>query len=534
MTAAAGRGAEVKCSTGTHVRAHARSAGVGSGPTGPRAGRPRRRRLRPTPRAGGCFAWIRLWNVQRVALPTTTSLAPHTSRLLFLPTMSDVGSGSGAAASPPPHAEEAPGIAVSSSPASPPPTPSTLRPEVVQSALTFLRHPSVATAPLSQRIAFLESKGLSATEVDAAITRAGSTPAAPAPTPPYGGPPAYGYGGYGGPASASVRPGARTQSDWRDWFIMSVVGGGVGWGLYTLGRRWLYPYLQPPSSSALEADLAALNARYDAVEKQLASLDAATAAARAGIDAQAAGVAAATRDVHDALREADKREAARDAEVRQLQRQVDDVHAQLNRMFDAHKEAQKAALDGITSEVKSLKTLFVSRTAAPASPAGGPATPSAAATTTGYAPPRPSVPRPSVPSWQLEKPAAAPSIPAWQLASQADDTKNNSAAPQPTPSSPARAGAGAGPGPAPENSSTPSVPAQAQAQAQPPAEAPVELPKPTIPAWQLEPSSSPAPPVRASAASPPASNTPATAAGSPSPSPGTFPGTADGRDPAEA
>jgi len=97
------------------------------------------------------------------------------------------------------------------------------RADMIQSAVTFLGDPKVQDSPMSQRISFLESKGLTSHEIDVALGQAG-----------HGGAP-------------MVRPGAaypmmpayppiQSRRDWRDWFIMAVVSGTVGYGLIALAR----------------------------------------------------------------------------------------------------------------------------------------------------------------------------------------------------------------------------------------------------------------------------------------------------------
>jgi peroxin-14 len=115
---------------------------------------------------------------------------------------------------------------------SPAPHPSSLRPEAISSAVAFLSDPKVSNAPLSQRVSFLESKGLSPAEIDASIAQTGAA-GARGMAGPTAGPGAYGpaYGPYG------INPQAQQQGrDWRDWFIMAVVSGTVGYGLISLAR----------------------------------------------------------------------------------------------------------------------------------------------------------------------------------------------------------------------------------------------------------------------------------------------------------
>jgi peroxin-14 len=105
----------------------------------------------------------------------------------------------------------------------------------VASAVQFLRDPNVQHAPLQvrslslsltltdiwleqQKIQFLESKGLNKQEIDQALQQSSSAgPLLYSPhAPPY---------------------------DWRDWFIMTVVGGGLAWLSVALAR--VSPSLPP-------------------------------------------------------------------------------------------------------------------------------------------------------------------------------------------------------------------------------------------------------------------------------------------------
>ena len=140
----------------------------------------------------------------------------------------------------------------------------------VPNLFTVLQDPSVASSPIEKRVAFLQSKNLTQEEVDIALSRVGEDPSAAAaaassssqgysppqqsvyrpPPPPQG----YGYPPYGQwqpppeyvpilllqiwfrtrvANAVFVRPPRR---DWRDWFIMATVMGGVGYGLYTVAK----------------------------------------------------------------------------------------------------------------------------------------------------------------------------------------------------------------------------------------------------------------------------------------------------------
>lgn len=101
----------------------------------------------------------------------------------------------------------------------------------------------MSASPLDSRIAFLQSKNLTQEEVDVALARAGGEPA---PASSYGNyapqqqvmrQPQGGYGGYQQyPGAWHQPPPEVPKRDWRDWFIMATVMGGVGYGLYFVAK----------------------------------------------------------------------------------------------------------------------------------------------------------------------------------------------------------------------------------------------------------------------------------------------------------
>lgn len=102
-----------------------------------------------------------------------------------------------------------------------------------------LQDPSVASSSVENRIGFLRSKNLTQEEIDVALARSGgSAPPTAAPSAPYPSapaqPPQQYYQPY--PPQAWQPPPPPPRRDWRDWFIMATVVGGVGYGLYSLGK----------------------------------------------------------------------------------------------------------------------------------------------------------------------------------------------------------------------------------------------------------------------------------------------------------
>ncbi|KAK0555877.1 peroxisomal membrane protein pex14 [Tilletia horrida] len=354
--------------------------------------------------------------------------------------MSDSGGGAGAPSTAPVAAAPTPALnssapstssasAFESAPSAS--SSSSLRPDLITSAISFLSDPKVQASSLSQRVAFLESKGLSSLEIDEAMRQVtGLVPtnqaavqpyyqpqpqqqqqqyyasqAPPPPPRPYYGSPAYANNMAAARAAAAQKQGL----DWRDWFIMTVVTGTVGYGIISLAKRYLFPHLQPPNATALEADLQRLNAKYDEVEAALASIDEETQAIRNGVDEQRADVERSVAAIDKALEQLQEGERRRDEDMKAVKREVDRMKDELPGLFTKTKEAQSASLQDLQSELKSLKALLVSRNGPAAQP---PPSPSAIPVPTNGAPARSYSPAPPTNGYPHAGAAAAPAAPA--------------------------------------------------------------------------------------------------------------------------
>lgn len=97
----------------------------------------------------------------------------------------------------------------------------------------------MSASPIENRKAFLKSKNLTQEEIDLAFTRANGD-GAPVQNHSYGprqqieNQPPVGYGRY--PWQQHLPPPEIPQRDWRDWFIMATVMGGVSYGLYVMAK----------------------------------------------------------------------------------------------------------------------------------------------------------------------------------------------------------------------------------------------------------------------------------------------------------
>ena len=95
-----------------------------------------------------------------------------------------------------------------------------LRENLISSASKFLSDEKVASTPLAKKIAFLESKGLNAQEIEEAMRRSSSSSAPPVPPPTY--------------LQQQVQQVQPWSARVRDLSIVAAFVGGLGYSAYQL------------------------------------------------------------------------------------------------------------------------------------------------------------------------------------------------------------------------------------------------------------------------------------------------------------
>ncbi|KAK4053582.1 peroxisomal membrane protein pex14 [Microbotryomycetes sp. JL221] len=246
------------------------------------------------------------------------------------------------------------------------------RQQLITNAVTFLRDPSAQASPLAQRVSFLESKGLTPQEIELALQQAH-----------------HGQQTYNGAAMVS-RPGSgmmamqtrEFERDWRDWFIMAVVGSAVGYVATKLAKKYVVPHLQPPSETDLERAQQALEAKYDEAAQVLKELQSSTDALSQSLDEQRASVEKELESVRQGVSEMKEGERRREEWSKKVQEQVDDVARNLPTLIEKQSSSHAQQLNELQTELKSLKSLLIARRPATTPSQSTTPQPSASTTTT--------------------------------------------------------------------------------------------------------------------------------------------------------
>jgi peroxin-14 len=241
-------------------------------------------------------------------------------------------------------------------------------------------------------------------------------------------------------------PSRPPKRDWRDYFIMATVMGGVGYGLYFTAKRYILPLVQPPTPQQLEQDKASIDESFTRAFDLLEQLNTDTTALKASEEARTSRLDNALGEVESvltSLKESSKRQGD---DNRRIEDDVRGLRDLIPKALDAQKESTDGRLRELSTELKSLKTLVGNRMAV------GTARPSATSTSyigqpqnaaSGTSTPVPQPPSTPAPSEKpngtsttdtqsanstpaAEKPAASygrlpggrAAIPAWQMAAQ--------------------------------------------------------------------------------------------------------------------
>ncbi|POW14747.1 hypothetical protein PSTT_02689 [Puccinia striiformis] len=123
----------------------------------------------------------------------------------------------------------------------------------------------------------------------------------------------------------------RDATDWRDWFVMTVIGGGVGYLLINLAKT-------------IQADT-------EIVKKEMSQ--------------QTEKLGLAMKEVESAVEECLSGEIKRDQELHTVQREVEGLRTSVQQMIQSNKESQTAAIVDLQTELKSLKSLMAARPGIP-------------------------------------------------------------------------------------------------------------------------------------------------------------------------
>ncbi|KAL1890551.1 peroxisomal membrane protein pex14 [Sporothrix stenoceras] len=254
-----------------------------------------------------------------------------------------------------------------------------IREDLVVSAAKFLQDPSVASSPPENRVAFLKAKNLTPEEITAALARAGfdnsgnagplsyGTSPQPSGPPqqqqqpfygqPYGQPQGYPPYGWQPPPPPETMP----RRDWRDWVIMATVVGGVGYGLYSMTKRYVYPLVAPPTPDRLEQDKKAIDEQFERAFALVDQLAKDTDELKAAEKERTERLDQALTNLESVITELKTASKRREEDAERLRDDVRGLKDALPKALDTQREVTDGRLREVNTELKGLKTLIGQR-----------------------------------------------------------------------------------------------------------------------------------------------------------------------------
>ncbi|KAI1380335.1 peroxisomal membrane anchor protein conserved region-domain-containing protein [Hypoxylon crocopeplum] len=239
-----------------------------------------------------------------------------------------------------------------------------IREDIVASAVAFLQDPNVVSSPTENKLSFLRSKNLTPEEIDVAFARTGhsTSSVSTSPTQHSSSPPQQYYGQYQSqPYGWQAPPPEAPKRDWRDWFIMATVMGGVSYGLYFISKRYLYPLVSPPTPEKLEQDKATVDEQFEKAFATLEQLSKDTEELRASEKERTEKLDKVLEELESFMKDTKSAGRRHEDETERLREEMKGLKGVIPKSMAANKEFTDNRLKEITNEVKSLRSLIGQR-----------------------------------------------------------------------------------------------------------------------------------------------------------------------------
>lgn len=225
------------------------------------------------------------------------------------------------------------------------------RKELFDSAVAFLGDPGIRDAPLSKKIEFLKSKGLSDDEVEVALQEAAKNPVVD-------------EAGKSGNTVGTARreymyeavPPALPRRDWKDYFIMATATAGLLYGAYEVTRRYVVPNLLPESSSKLERDKEEIKQEFEKVDKVLLAIQGEQTEFKEKEQEKLAELDEVISELKTALNDTTHTKEKMEDDFRLLKLEITSLQNSIDKFMTDNSSVKE--METLTREVQSLKNLI--------------------------------------------------------------------------------------------------------------------------------------------------------------------------------
>jgi peroxin-14 len=148
------------------------------------------------------------------------------------------------------------------------------------------------------------------------------------------------------------------RRDWRDWFIMATVMGGISYGVYTVSKRYIYPMIAPPTPEKLEQDKKAIADQFDKTFALVEQLARDTEALKAAEQDRTERLDTALSELESVITELKSANRRREDDAQRVREEIRTLKESIPAALDAQKGLADSRLKEVNSELLSLKTLI--------------------------------------------------------------------------------------------------------------------------------------------------------------------------------
>ncbi|PIA15639.1 hypothetical protein COEREDRAFT_87606 [Coemansia reversa NRRL 1564] len=251
-------------------------------------------------------------------------------------------------------------------PAQPLPPPQALREDIIESAVRFLSDPKVQSSTLAKKVSFLETKGLSNAEIEDALSRAKKAQApistqATEHSPNAVSPPTRAPG-YAQPLRPPASSPPRPHLDWKDYFIATVVAGGLGYGLFMLAKKYVVPLLAVrDDNKRLAEERKLLVEQNELTRKQLETLGESTTQVLDTLAMQSQKTSEAIESMVSMMDNISTQGLEQRSLSSRLLVTLEDLQREVSALSSATNTAREGSISDVQSDIRSLRSLLLSQ-----------------------------------------------------------------------------------------------------------------------------------------------------------------------------
>ncbi|CDK25239.1 unnamed protein product [Kuraishia capsulata CBS 1993] len=239
-----------------------------------------------------------------------------------------------------------------------------IREDMVLSAVEFLQNPTIADAPLAKKIEFIESKGLTEDEVQEALLRAkgGNTQVSgdhgvSTPTVQSLGnfSSVQGVNGYSGVPEYYYNAPPLPERDWKDYFIMATATAGVSFGIYQIVKRYVLPKILPPSQSEIEKDKESVDQEFARVEAMLKRFEEEQRKFYEDQAAKSSKIDESLADIEEVISRTNEKNLSNEETLKYMKLEIESIKTTVIKNLESQKATISSELNSLDREFANLK-----------------------------------------------------------------------------------------------------------------------------------------------------------------------------------